>query len=333
MDGMKFRVGIDCRSLVSGASGVATYVANLLRELPQLERISSAWPGNNFLWNQLRVPPAQLWHHWDLFHAPAYTAPLLNFCPLVLNVHDISYLVRREWYPYRLDTFRRLYYRASLRRADCVLVPSDFTRREVIRLFPKLERRMRLVYLGVSEDFRPDPGGAALARREFGLPDSYLLHVGDLHQRRNVGLIQAAARRLDLPLVFVGKVLDRGVHLAQTSRHLEGLSLDQLRGVYSGAEAFVYASVYEGFGLPLLEAMACGLPVVAVKRASVPEVCGEAAVLVEPDVGELAEGLEIALQEGHDLSSRGLERAQQFTWKKTAAETLRVYQELTHRHR
>jgi glycosyltransferase involved in cell wall biosynthesis len=104
--------------------------------------------------------------------------------------------------------------------------------------------------------------------------------------------------------------------------------LEDLRGVYSGATLFLYASLYEGFGLPLLEAMACGVPVVAARRASIPEVCGDAAILVEPHVESLAEGVKAALEQRSSWVERGLERAGQFSWKATAEKTRRIYQEL-----
>ncbi len=323
------KIGIDCRSLQQGPAGIATYVGNLTQHIPALDCLGPSRPRNNFLWNQLRVPWAQLRRSWSLYHAPAYTAPLVNLCPLVLMVADISYFMRDEWYPYPVTRSRRLYYRASLYRASRIIVPSRFTGDEIVRLFPRLKERIRCVWLGVSSSFfDPELGLAAEVRRELALPAQYLLHVGDLHPRRNPGLVLEAGRRLDIPVVMVGKVLYGG-ETWQDQRYLySGVSLRQLKGIYLGASALVYPSLYEGFGLPLLEAMACGVPVVAASRSCLPEICGDAAILVEPELEPLVEGIRQALSDREAFVARGLRRAHEFTWEKTARKTVEVYREL-----
>ncbi|MEE8587258.1 MAG: glycosyltransferase family 1 protein [Acidobacteriota bacterium] len=321
-------MGIDCRALHSGPAGIATYVRNLLREIPELECLDASWPRNNLLWNHLRAPWAQLGHRWKVYHAPSYTAPLLNFCKLVLMVADVSYLVREDWYPYTIDPLRRRYYQASLFRADRIIVPSDFTRSELVRLYPALDGRLRRVYLGVSDRFRKDEALASQARQEFGLPERFILHVGDIHPRRNLDQLQIAAQQIGMPLVLVGKILRGGEGFAHHPHHLSGLTLDQLIGVYSAATLLGYPSSYEGFGFPLVEAMACQLPVVASNRSCIPEICADAAVLVEPQADALKKGIEEALLNASALVEKGRQRASQLTWQKTARETLEVYREL-----
>ncbi len=322
------RVGIDTRSLRCGPAGVATYVRNLRRRLPYLESLDHEVPANNFLWNHLWGPAAQVRAGWQIFHAPAYTAPLFNLSKLVLAVHDVSYLAGGDLYPYRLDRLRLAYYRASLRVADLVLVPSRFSAEELSRRMPAIEERIRHVPLGVSEDFFPDSERGRAACDALNLPRRFLLNVGDVHPRRNGPLLADAARECGLPLVLVGRHLaGPGVEGPGVLRY-EGLSIDHLRGVYSAAEAFIYASVYEGFGLPLLEAMACGIPVVAVRRASVPEVCGEAAILVEPDFQSLVRGIRTVLDRRDEYVDAGLEQARQYSWKRTAERTEAAYREV-----
>jgi glycosyltransferase involved in cell wall biosynthesis len=323
------KIGIDVRPLAGGPAGVATYVRNLLDRLPILEGFGPMHPRNNFLWNQLRVPLAQLKRRWALYHAPGYTAPLLRLCPLVLAVHDVSYLVRPQWYPYRMGRLRKWYYRASIRRADRILVPSRFSERELLRVLPEVREQTRCIHLGVSEAFFEDnPGNAESVKKQLGLPDRYLLHVGDLHQRRRIGLLAETAKQAGIPLVLVGKVLKGGEQFERIPYRFSGLSLRQLKGVYRGAEAFIFASEYEGFGLPLLEAMASSIPVVAVPESCLPEICGEAPCWVRPDVESLAAGIRTVLADRPDFVSRGLERARQFSWDTTAAKTLQVYREL-----
>ncbi len=321
------RVGIDVRSLRSGPAGVSTYVRNLLAHLDCLRPFGASFPANNFLWNQgwgLLLP---VFRRWDLFHAPAYTAPLWCPVPVVVTIHDVSYLAGPEYYPYRLDPLRLLYYRASARRADRVIVPSGFSRSEVLRFFPDLAGRIRVIPMGVSADFFPDGEGAAAVRRHYAIEGPYLLHVGDIHRRRNLPLLTRVADELGLQLIAVGKLLE-GRPPGPPCRTLQNLAIEDLRGLYSGAEALVYASLYEGFGLPLLEAMACGIPVVAVRRASIPEVCGDAAVLVDFSPEALREGIRAARSDRNLWAARGRERAAEFSWRRTAELTSAVYGEL-----
>lgn len=325
---MTVRVGIDSRSLRRGPPGVATVVRNLLAHIPQLMPFDAEYPKNNFLWNQFCVPIAALRMRWDLFHAPSYTSPLLNPCPCVLSVHDVSYLVSDDLYPNKLDPVRRKYYLLSMKRSARIIVPSEFSRQEVIRFLPQLEPRVRKVSLGVSPEFIPNDMLSEKVTRRLDLPERFLLHVGDIHPRRNIGLISTAGRILGLPLVLVGRPLQGAVVERDEARILSGVSQQELVGIYNAATVFVYPSVYEGFGLPILEAMACGLPVVAANRASIPEVCGDAALLVEPEAEAILEGIRRVLDAREEYRARGLERARSFSWEATAEKTVRVYQEL-----
>jgi len=323
------KIGIDARSLSAGPPGIATYVSNLIRCLPYLDPLRVIFPRNNFLWNQVRVPLTFRARDWAAYHAPAYTAPLLDCRPLILTVHDVSYLANPDWYPYRIDSLRLRYYTASLKRARRIIVPSDFSRTEILRFFPQLESRIRRVYQGVSrEDFFPDPVGADSVRRELSLPDTFLLHVGDIHRRRNVPMAVEVSKRIGIPLVLVGNPLCGGEQFQNWPLRFSRVSTDRLRGLYSAAVALVYPSLYEGFGLPIMEAMACGLPVVAANAACLPEVCGDAAVVIAPDVQSLYEGIQRVKEDPDRYRQAGLARSREFSWETTARETEEVYSEI-----
>jgi glycosyltransferase involved in cell wall biosynthesis len=352
------RIAFDGRSLTSPAGGVRRYVRELFGAMQgvaprvvitavgahrsalvppgvRCARAGASLPTN--LGRSLTGLPIGLRRiPFDVFHAPAYTAPLWGARPLVLTIHDVSYARHPEWYPYRIDPIRHAFYRASARRADRILTDSAFSRDEIVAAFDVDPARIDIVPLGVSPRFAPDPGTAR---------ERFVLHVGDLHPRRNLSMLldvvltlrQTATRCADLRLVLVGA--DRGSldSLRKQGRaagdalvYAGTLSDDELIALYRRAAVFAYPSRYEGFGLPLLEAMACGTPVVASKAASVPEVVGTAAPLVSvDDAAGWRDALHAILDDpshAATLRARGLARAAAFSWERTASGTIACYQ-------
>ncbi len=306
-----------------------------------------AEPGHlptNLGWTLVGLPRAARRARVDVIHAPAYTAPFWSHVPAVLTIHDVSYERHPEWYPYRTDWMRRAFYRRSAHAAAHILTVSRFSASEIEAAYGIPLERITVAPLGIDEEFTaPGDDGGGLPER---VRKPFLLHVGDLHARRNLRLLVDAAieagRRLGEAskpaVVLVG--VDRGVIadlLARASAagaeglvvHLTGLSDTQLRALYRNASAFVYPSLYEGFGLPLLEAMAGGTPVIGSTAASIPEVVGAAGVLVDPrDQGGWTDAIVQVLSDpalGRRLKAGGLERASQFTWARTARLTLDVY--------
>jgi alpha-1,3-rhamnosyl/mannosyltransferase len=282
----------------------------------------------------------------DAFHAPAYTGPLWGATPTVLTIHDVSYARHPEWYPYRRDPARRAFYRASATRAARVITDSAFSREEIVAAYGIPRDRVVVIPLGVAPTFFAPDG---VAPGPMPGPAPYVLHVGDLHRRRNLGGALSAVvglrRRVPalrgLRLCLVG--VDRGEAaglLAQARDAGDGEALElkgpasepELIALYRGASAFVYPSRYEGFGLPVLEAMASGTAVVAARAGAIPEVGGDAVLLVEPDdAGALERALERVLMDAGERSrlvAAGVARAASFTWARTARLTAAVYRAL-----
>ncbi len=294
-------------------------------------------PPTNLGWSAWTLPRALERTGADICHAPAYTAPQWGDTPVVLTLHDVSYARRPEWYPHQSDVVRRAFYRRSARRATRVLTDSAFSRAEIVAAYGISDAHIVVVPLGVSATFTPD---AAVPR------ERVVLHVGDLHPRRNLTMLTtvvAALRRRDprlatLRLVLVGRDAGEWTHIESAARraeapdvvtHVTGISDAALADWYRRAAVMAYPSRYEGFGLPLLEAMACGTPVIASAASSIPEVVGDAALLCDPeDALAWTRALERVLthpETAHRLTDAGICRAGGFTWESTARQTADVF--------
>jgi glycosyltransferase involved in cell wall biosynthesis len=302
-------------------------------------------PPTNLGWALIGLPRAARRAGVDIIHAPAYTAPWWSPVPVVVTVHDVSYEVHPEWYPYRRDWLRRAFYRRSAQGARHVLTVSRFSAAEISTAYRISPERITVTPLGVDEAFAPaDP--QAVVELPAAVTAPYLLHVGDLHERRNLTMlfeaVLAARRHFGalpaLSLVLAGVDLGSGEDLRRMAEHsgatdvvilLGSVGEDQLRALYRGAIAFAYPSLYEGFGLPLLEAMKSGTPVLASTAGSVPEVVGDAGLLLDPmDPRAWAAAIvDIVNDEQKRARMRiaGLRRASEFTWRRTALLTLDAY--------
>ena len=304
-----------------------------------------SWVPTNLGWSVDGLPRAARRTAFDVFHAPAYTTPLWGVHPLVVTLHDVSYERRPEWYPYRGDRLRRWFYRRSALSADLVITDSDFSRREIEAAYGIRADRIRVVPLGVGAPFV----AAHAARPQSESDDPLIVHVGDLHARRNVRvLVEALAllRRRDdrlkhTVLVLAGADRGSGVDIRERADALGVTSAVRFVPVADDAtvvtwlqraSVLAYPSLYEGFGLPALEAMATGTPVVASTAASIPEVVGQAGILVEPtDVRAWYEAFVAVLDSpsrAAQMREAGVARAATFTWRRTATATREVYREL-----
>jgi glycosyltransferase involved in cell wall biosynthesis len=360
----RLRVGVDGRAFTSPAAGIRRYTSGLVRALlglgepvevvalggPDSSAIPAGvghvaeppHPPTNVGWTLIGLPRAARRARVDLIHAPAYTGPWWAPVPVVVTVHDVSYELHPQWYPYRRDRLRRFYYRRSARAASHILTVSRFSAGEIAAAYCISPERITVTPLGADEGFEPGEAvdlPAAVVR-------PYVLHVGDLHERRNLALLVeavVAARHHfgvapGLSLVLVGVDLGIGDELRLLAARggapdavvqLGTVSEAQLRSLYRAAAAFVYPSLYEGFGLPLIEAMRSGTPVIASNAASVPEVVGDAGRLLDPlDLPRWTEAI-VDVVNNDELRGRmrtaGLRRGAEFTWDRTARLTLEAY--------
>ena len=287
-------------------------------------------------------------HKINLYHEPAYLAyPFKG--PSIVTVHDLSWIRHPETHP--LERLREMnrFMPKVVERATHIVVDSDFVRREVMTHYGVQGDRVTTVLLGVSPEFRPRPvEDCKPVLDKFGLSHGhYLLAVGTLEPRKNLSTVIAAfgqipeTLRRRFPLVIVGmkgwgmeRFSDGVRHMIDRGEvRLPGyVDQAELPALYAGARLFVYPSLYEGFGLPPLEAMACGVPVSASRRASLPEVVGDAGLLVDPMddtaiAGHMRSLIEDDAMHAH-LSSAGQARAATFTWRNFALETLAVYKKV-----
>jgi glycosyltransferase involved in cell wall biosynthesis len=240
-------------------------------------------------------------------------------CPAVVTIHDLSFERDPSAMP-RLDrlVFKTVVPRAA-RKADKVIAVSQRTKADLIELYAVPERRIAVVPHGVDPAFTPGGGGAG----------AYVLFVGAIQQRKNPLAAAEAARSVGLQLVLVGPTRDANLRdeLERRGADLRGyVSKAELVELYRGAACLVLPSRYEGFGLPVLEAMASGAPVVATPDPAIREVAGDAAILVEP--GDLADGIRQAIADRERLVAAGLDRSRMFSWDDSARRTVAVYREV-----
>jgi glycosyltransferase involved in cell wall biosynthesis len=300
-------------------------------------------PWRRILWEQSQL--AALSGRLDLLHGLAFAAPLAARCPTIITIHDLSFLRFPEAFRPVNRAYLTLATRASVRRAACVIAVSESTRQDVISFLAVPPEKVVVVHNGVTDEFCEAPAGQAREHaRRAGLPESYILFLGTLEPRKNlVRLLEAYARLRQMrdprqgdapPLMIAG---GKGWYYQAVMERVEALGLanhvifpgfipsEELPWLYRAASLFVYPSLFEGFGLPVLEAMACGAPVITSTVSSLPEVAGDAALLVDP---EDAEGLALAMQRVLDepglaegLREAGRARAAGFSWDRTAAAT------------
>ncbi len=326
---MTLRAGMDVTPLVQTRAGTARYINGLLAEFARRDDVSVrtlSFGRRARVWN---LPRDALWYPLvlgaqvrdvDVLHCPTYRGPLRSRVPLVVTVHDLAVLR----HPNAFNRWSRLYGPLVVPRvlaaARRIIAVSEFTKRELVELLSVPEDKIRVVPNGIDEAFT-HPGPSAQG--------DYVLAVGTLEPRKNLSRIVAATRRAGLELRVVGACGWGEVEVSGDGvRWLGDVPDEELARLYRGARCFAYASLYEGFGIPVLEAMACGTPVVTSRGGGTEEVANGAAVLVDPhDAADIATGIERAVLQREELVRRGRARAREFTWSAAAEATIEVYRE------
>jgi glycosyltransferase involved in cell wall biosynthesis len=322
------RVAIDVSPLRQTRAGTARYLRALLPELERLVDVEPlAWGGGrkaatlvrDAWWYPLALPrrarPA------DVLHCPSFRGPISSRIPLVVTVHDLAVLRRPDAFNRWTATYSRVFVPRVVRAAERLIAVSEFTKRELIELLGVAEDRVRVVPNGVGVPFVPD------GERADG---DYVLAVGTVEPRKNLPRLAEATRTTGVELRVAGargwgdvRVNGDGV------RFLGFVPDDELASLYRGALCVAYPSLYEGFGIPVLEALACGAAVVTSSATAMEEVADGAAVLVDPtDADAIAAGIVEAIRRRDELAPLGPARAAAFTWRSAAEATARVYREL-----
>jgi glycosyltransferase involved in cell wall biosynthesis len=299
------------------------------------------------LWLDLYLPMRVRFDRIDLFHGPSYVVPKSRRARTVVTIHDLAHERNPEWGQGCSPEFSKRVMQ-SVVSADAVIAVSHTTKKDVVDIYPVNPEKVTVIYEGVDSGYRSIDNRDLLEgfRKRYGLPERFVLSVSSLHPRKNIGgllrCFSMLKKETGLPhsLVITGK--DYGgfdlageverMGLADRFLFLHYVPSEELPMLYNAAEIFVFPSFYEGFGLPPLEAMACGVPVAASRAGSLPEVLGDAALYFDPrDPQDMAARLAEMLRsesERERMRERGMRRAKGYRWSECARKTLSLYEKL-----
>jgi len=360
-------VGWDNSLARRSRTGSGVYASQLIRELSRLPEVRlevlDGWDvaeGTAVLARAARGMARLVWNHWylphlirkhrfDVFHGPAFVLPVPCPCPGVITVHDVSFRLFPEFFERRWLLYITSMMPKALQSASAVITGSHHAKADLLRFYDIPPEKIRVIYDGIDhERFKPgatlDPAWTA----SVGLRSGYVLHVGEMSARKNIcALLRAAAQLRSVgkwdgrQIVLVGPETPGMTGAAEIHQTIHQLNLsdivkvlgrvahEHVPGLYANASLLAMPSLYEGFGLPVLESMAVGTPVVASNVSSLPEVAGDAAILFPPkDEDALAEAIHQVLSRpdlAAELRSKGLVQASKFDWRSTAAGTVEVY--------
>ncbi|MBN2209379.1 MAG: glycosyltransferase family 4 protein [Candidatus Coatesbacteria bacterium] len=363
------RIGIDCRKILD--YGIGTITANLIANLALVDAGNEYFlfgdptivpqPGPNFrtIRNKSRrysireaigLPLKSRKLSLDLLHWMHYASSPLKYCRYVVSIHDINHLLMPEFLSSRTaGAYARTMLKIAVRVADRIITATNTSKAEIVEHLNAQEDKVRVIHNGVAEVFKPQPPEQAIEglKTRYGIEPPFILYVGSLREHKNVGSLLEAFLILKKNLGSEHKLVIAGDHRKQTavlSQRAHSMRLnqsvmflgsvrhDRLPELYCGADVFVFPTLYEGFGLPPLEAMACGTPVCLSRIPVLEEVAGDAAAFFDPnDPLDMANVIAAVLQDQakHKAAiEKGLERARAFPWQHTAEQTLNVYREV-----
>jgi glycosyltransferase involved in cell wall biosynthesis len=302
----------------------------------ELVRVKGSWFS---LKQQWEIPRLLKDISIDLLHAPSFMAPLASPCRMIMTIHDLNHMVLPQFYTPFHQFYYQTFVRSCMKRSDFILTVSNFSKDEIIGNLDISPEKVLVTYNGVSEKYQPvtDPDLLAYVRDIYELPEKFIFCLSNNKPHKNVHqLVRAFCfSNVEIPLVLACPVDKNLIRIAENygKKHLlyfsKFIEEEHLPSVYSLTYLFVYPSTYEGFGLPPLEALSCGAPVVVAKSSSLPEVVGEAAIFTNPfDYQDIARSLEIGVNDDGlraRLKSRGVNHAANFSWRKMTQQTLEIY--------
>lgn len=353
------KIGIDIQTTLGQKTGFGYYVENLVRELKLIDQKNSyslmapasekdfSAPQRLF-WDQWTLPKLALRNKVDLIHQPAFSVPINFPQPVVVTVHDLIAVRFGADIPFWSRQYFGRLMPFSYRYADHIIAASEHTKQDIIDLLNIPKEKISVIYLGLDYQLTKPVVRQEIDRvkNKFHIKDNYLLYIGTLNPRKNLIFLvnvfaKIASQLPNLSLVIVGK---KGWYFEKLFSLIDKLGLtkrviltnyvsdEDKVALYSGAEIFTFPSLYEGFGLPVLEAMALGVAVVASQRSSIPEIVGEAGVLLDPssETEWVKSILEILKNQKlkNQYITLGRERAKQFSWRSTAKQTIGVYNQV-----
>jgi len=360
-------IAVDLRALVGPPSGIGYFTLSMLRALEDIAgwrivgmahrdlapeakyqlKVPLESHGGPFgvWWQQFRLPRRLSATDINLFWSPNTILPARLPVPGVVTIHDLTVLSHPRMHRRKVRWSIKPFLARTVRTARCIAVDSRATADDLLRRFPDCVDRLHVVYPGIEADFAPaDPEHVNATRRRLGCPEGFLLYAGTVEPRKNIDRLISAWMRWrasggGLPLLIVGPYGWHSKSLMRRILALEGKGLlyrgrverPELVRLMQAARVFVYPSLYEGFGLPPAEAMACGIPTVTSNRSSLPEIVGNAGLLVDPeDTGELVAALDSIVMNtslAKELSTAGLARVRRFSWRAAAESMNRIFRD------
>ena len=321
-----------------------------VKKLGENFRAVAEWALPYSIAEQFRVPMHLRRERVDLFHSPHYVLPPLTPCRSIVTIHDCIHLMFPQYLPNRLAyLYAKTFLHIASRRSNRILTVSESSKKDIVRLLNVPQEKVTVIYNAIDERFRKEPDEEAVwkVRERYQLHDPFILYTGNIKPHKNLERLIDAFYRLrrngltHVRLLIIGDEISkypnlrRAVHRYQLHKHVRFLgyvSNDLLAVLYRLADVFAFPSLYEGFGLPPLEAMAIGAPVVTSNVSSLPEVVGDAALLIDPlDPDSIADGLRRVLTDSslrEELRIKGFAQARKYSWDRSVSHVRKIYGEV-----